>query len=423
MQSKKRKKIYRKRNRKIRIILLNILILLMFVVIAIQLLQLFIPVIKERFVELNTEAQFEIVMSDEEISALPTTKIDEVNTYGEVINLSLEGQDTYNIHLYDTSTNTTSTGFVMEEYNDIGINGNDMPIGSYFLQLDDESFLSYDEDLSLDFRTITRNGVNNLITVETVDGILRITKSEPEENDDEVDIFIDAGHGGNDSGASSADGTVLEKDLNLELATIIAEDLSDLGYNVEMSRTDDTNPGTCEDNISSYCSDGRVTRSYDSGAKLVISVHHNTGGSSGFEVYTSYYATTAFSSLVAENLKAVSDVSRKITGYISDGVYQETYVSEYDNSTIQDYMYMIRETGGTATNSLVEENVANNTKLQGAQAVLVEFGYLDDYDDLEHVTDPDVMEQEADAVVTAVDQYLTETESQLIDTTTSEASE
>ena len=51
-------------------------------------------------------------------------------------------------------------------------------------------------------------------------------------------IVIDAGHGGEDGGASGEDGTK-EKDLNLLVAQSLADILTAAGYDVRMTRTDD----------------------------------------------------------------------------------------------------------------------------------------------------------------------------------------
>ena len=51
-------------------------------------------------------------------------------------------------------------------------------------------------------------------------------------------VVIDAGHGGEDGGASSASG-VLEKDLNLQIATRLCDLLKSNGVNVVMTRTED----------------------------------------------------------------------------------------------------------------------------------------------------------------------------------------
>lgn len=51
-------------------------------------------------------------------------------------------------------------------------------------------------------------------------------------------VVIDAGHGGEDGGASSADG-VYEKDLNLQVATFLCDLLKANGVKVVMTRTED----------------------------------------------------------------------------------------------------------------------------------------------------------------------------------------
>ena len=51
-------------------------------------------------------------------------------------------------------------------------------------------------------------------------------------------VIIDAGHGGEDGGASSASG-LIEKHLNLEISSILCEMLKDAGVSVVMTRTDD----------------------------------------------------------------------------------------------------------------------------------------------------------------------------------------
>ena len=52
-------------------------------------------------------------------------------------------------------------------------------------------------------------------------------------------IILDAGHGGEDGGASSADG-LLEKDINLALATTMRDILVANGVNVILTRETDT---------------------------------------------------------------------------------------------------------------------------------------------------------------------------------------
>lgn len=63
------------------------------------------------------------------------------------------------------------------------------------------------------------------------------TNTKPINKKDTI-IVIDAGHGGEDGGALSADG-VQEKDLNLSIALTLGEMLKSSGYNVVYTRTED----------------------------------------------------------------------------------------------------------------------------------------------------------------------------------------
>ncbi len=60
-------------------------------------------------------------------------------------------------------------------------------------------------------------------------------------------IILDAGHGGFDSGAVAGDGTV-EKNINLEIALILADFLKSNGYNVIMTRQADVSTDDVETN-------------------------------------------------------------------------------------------------------------------------------------------------------------------------------
>ncbi len=74
-------------------------------------------------------------------------------------------------------------------------------------------------------------------------------------------VMLDPGHGGRDSGARGA--RALEKELNLKLAAAIREELVKRGFEVVMTREDDTFVSL----------DERAQRS--AAADIFISVHHN----------------------------------------------------------------------------------------------------------------------------------------------------
>jgi N-acetylmuramoyl-L-alanine amidase len=85
-------------------------------------------------------------------------------------------------------------------------------------------------------------------------------------------IFIDVGHGGNDTGAV-ANG-IIEKNINLTVALKLRELLLRCGLDVKLSRETDTYLSLTE----------RCNMANAWGADYFISVHHNAGGGDGYEV-------------------------------------------------------------------------------------------------------------------------------------------
>ncbi|WP_117160818.1 N-acetylmuramoyl-L-alanine amidase [Paraliobacillus sp. X-1268] len=88
-------------------------------------------------------------------------------------------------------------------------------------------------------------------------------------------IFIDPGHGGNDSGASS--NGLVEKDITLNIALKLQQILNDSYQNVttRLSRTTDQ----------SVSLTNRTNAANDWNADYYLSIHINAGGGVGFESY------------------------------------------------------------------------------------------------------------------------------------------
>ena len=83
-------------------------------------------------------------------------------------------------------------------------------------------------------------------------------------------IVIDAGHGGNDPGASG--NGIIEKEYTLKISEYIYNRLKDLGLDVKMTRTTD-------ETLSPSERVNRVLNAFgNSGDVLVISNHINAGG-------------------------------------------------------------------------------------------------------------------------------------------------
>lgn len=90
-------------------------------------------------------------------------------------------------------------------------------------------------------------------------------------------IWIDAGHGGKDSGAVG--NGLVEKDWVLTVAKQLQNELVKAGFEVGMTRTNNT----------FYELSDRAKKANSFKADLFISIHFNAGGGKGYEdyIYTS----------------------------------------------------------------------------------------------------------------------------------------
>jgi len=90
-------------------------------------------------------------------------------------------------------------------------------------------------------------------------------------------VCLDPGHGGTDVG--TANGGILEKDLNLQVALRLGPMLEASGYIVFYTRTDDSNPSRTE--RAQYCN--------SVGASILVSVHHNGSSNAATDYTTALY--------------------------------------------------------------------------------------------------------------------------------------
>ena len=93
-------------------------------------------------------------------------------------------------------------------------------------------------------------------------------------------IVLDAGHGGEDSGALGVDG-VKEKDLNLQITLILSDLFRAGGYRVILTREDDRllcDPDTPAGRRKQGDLQNRVRKSAENGSAVLVSIHQNTAG-------------------------------------------------------------------------------------------------------------------------------------------------
>lgn len=149
-------------------------------------------------------------------------------------------------------------------------------------------------------------------------------------------VWLDAGHGGNDPGASAFG--VLEKDWTLDIDNRIANILRYNQIEFERTRVSDI---TISPSI-------RATRIRNSGADYCISSHINSGGGEGAETIHSIHSEKGMglARLILDELGMIGLTKRRF------------YSREGANG---DFYYMHRETGAVTT-IIVEYGFIDNSK-------------------------------------------------------------
>ena len=133
-------------------------------------------------------------------------------------------------------------------------------------------------------------------------------------------VFINAGHGGNDSGAVGIGG-LKEKDLNLTIALACEAELKRHGVDVIMHRS--TDKGSTSSQVSAACNKYAPS--------MAVDIHCNAGGGDGAEVFHHYKGGTG-KTLAVNILNEISAIGQNSRG-------AKTRV----NSAGKDYYYFIRE--------------------------------------------------------------------------------
>ncbi|WP_082234962.1 N-acetylmuramoyl-L-alanine amidase [Halobacillus massiliensis] len=142
-------------------------------------------------------------------------------------------------------------------------------------------------------------------------------------------IFIDAGHGGTDPGASG--NGLHEKDLTLALALKTRDILNNEydGHSVQLSRTSDRTLSLTE----------RTNMANSWGADYLVSIHINAGGGVGFESFT---YNGSYSSKAETN---------RLAGIVHDAIVNRTEFR--DRGKKEANFHMVRE---SAMPSVLTEN-------------------------------------------------------------------
>ena len=160
-------------------------------------------------------------------------------------------------------------------------------------------------------------------------------------------IYLDAGHGGPDNGASS--GKILEKDINLEIVYKLEKELTKNGAKVLLTRTNENDlsePNSKYRKKSDF--DNRIKLINNSNADLYISIHQNIYKDKKYKGPQVFY--------VKDNKKLAENIQNTLNKYTKNNRKIKTI-----NNT---YMYKLLTKKGVLIECGFLSNDYERTKLQ-----------------------------------------------------------
>lgn len=196
----------------------------------------------------------------------------------------------------------------------------------------------------------------------------RVIKDKIEING-KLNIVIDPGHGGKDSGAIAVDGYTYEKDLNLLVAENLMEKLNENSeINARITRTRDEYIKLLD----------RASMSNDNNADLFLSIHFNSSDNSSAKGIEVLYASE-------KNIAIKDTVQKHFANCLQKALIRETGAVDR---------------GIKNTPAII---VLNKTKNVSA---LVELGFLSNESDLENIKDPEYIDKLAKGIYNGIEDYM-----------------
>jgi len=227
---------------------------------------------------------------------------------------------------------------------------------------------------------------------------------KPDEGKKEASIFkiaLDAGHGGDDSGAIGA-GKIQEKNIALALVLAMSTALEKAGFSVILTRSDDTFIPLWD----------RARIANEAGADLFLSLHLNAArarAAKGSEVYfLSLDAGDADAAEVAaqENRGAQSPSSapENVIASILDDLAQKAYLQDSERLAIA-VQNQLNRLGGIKERGVKQ---APFVVLRSAAmpAVLVETGFISNPKEAAKLKDPAFLGKVADSIAIGIRRFL-----------------
>ena len=304
--------------------------------------------------------------------------------------------------------NIDDLSFNLSELKNEGINLENIPEGKYYLLLsyqDDEEPVYYGLKDTTKYHNTYYSISDKKITIDK-DKYMFINVKNEKTPDNIYDIVIDPGHGGSDPGASN--GNYNESDLTLEYSKLLKSKLEKYGYKVKLTRDND-------ERLVTYGKGSRTAISYETKAKYLFSIHFNSNeyyvSNAGFEIYVPTLCNLNLAQKIRDDITSNLDISYSNNNSFKDeqGIYLRnlsyTDIENMRNEAIEKgyepyevkentpYLYMIRETGGSIMNALIDGRDTSKDKNpyynsnQASESYLLELGYINNKSNLYYIVD------------------------------------
>ncbi len=276
------------------------------------------------------------------------------------------------------------------------------------ISMADESMHYYGLENKSDYKELkyyTLSKINHVIFINSDNQYNTLMLDVKKNKDDNVyDITIDPGHGGKDPGACSKGNC--EKNITLDVATMLVNKLNEAGLKVNLTRTDN------DTGIPNYNMNGMLGRAVipnESNSKYMFSIHLNSHVNKkmhGVEILTPTNIDYSFAKMFADKIVEYTGTSYSINmgNKMFDGVYTRTFNAKdikehmeeykelaYDVKEGTSYYFMIRETGGILTGAYIDsrnpsigENPYYNSN-KGIESYILELGYIISSDDINNI--------------------------------------
>ena len=239
------------------------------------------------------------------------------------------------------------------------------------------SVMSLDDEGNIEDNTEVEESVNKEINSEND---IAVYSENTEKSAKPYVIVLDPGHGGYDGGANG--NGVNEKDLTLKIAKYCKKYLEQQGNaKVYMTRNDDTYVSLA----------GRVDYAASVNANLFVSIHLNSGGGHGAEVY--YPNSNYRSDIGSEGKTLAQSVQDELIalGIYSRGIkIRNSQDSKYPDGSTQDYYAVIQR-----------------SKRAGFPGIIIEHAFIDSTNDFSAFLNSDEkLERLGKADATGILKYL-----------------